>query len=462
MKRQGFLLVLAGFALVAGVFGVQPLDTDEFKVVKGPYQMMGGDYTLGYLKAHEYRHALDCAARAYRLYWQYRPMWSPIVAERDKLLFADEERRFGYVHPGQPRGWDLALYRKRLIVPEPDRFYAWGAGEPLLTDFLRIPSLALVRVATLRGADLLDYQFRRVWHPIFLLVRLQGLLAGLCTIGLLFVTLRSEASEGVAILGAALLAALPPALIFFPNLHYDAILAPFVLLASVLLVREQFLLGGAAFGLALASKNSAVLLMPAALLFVAIEVSRRWREQGPAGGRACARRWMVGLAQCGAVALVVLAPFANPVSYAREILTPISHRAYDPRGENVSAVDLTSRASNPANRLAVGAPGTPATRVKVLVSYHLPTLLVIAALPLLWAQMVTPMSRFALCFLLMMFPQSLAFGDAIGHRSLMFLPFFAIVAARALKPRALVAILVALLAIDLVFVLDPVAARALG
>lgn len=460
MRHAGFLIALGFFVLTASIFGVQYLDTDEFKVVKEPYEMLGGDYTLGYLRSHEYQHALDCAARSYHFYWQYRPMWSPIIAERDKLLFAEEERRFGYVYPGQPRSMELATYRTRLIVPQPDRFYALGAGAPLLSAILRIPSLALVRLATLHGPDLLDYQFRRTWHPIFLLVRLQGFLAGVCTLVLLYVILRREVPPDPAVLGAAMLAALPPALMFFPNLHYDAFLGVFVLLASVLFVRERFLLAGVAYGLSLASKNSAIFAVPAALLFVAIEVYRCRRDAGAASAAACARRWAMGLAKCGALALVVLVPFANPVSYAQEILTPISHRAYDPRGENVSVVDLTS--SDPSGRLKVGAPGTAATRIKVLVSYHLPTLFVVAALPLLWARMSTPMSRFAFCFLLMMFPQNLAFGDALGYRSLMFLPFFPIVAVRALQPRGLVTVLIVLLAMDVVFVLDPIAARALG
>jgi hypothetical protein len=76
--------------------------------------------------------------------------------------------------------------------------------------------------------------------------------------------------------------------------------------------------------------------------------------------------------------------------------------------------------------------------------------------------MSTPVSRFAFCFLLMMFPQNLVFGDAIGYRSLMFLPFFAIIAARVLPPRGLATLFIVLVAMDVVFVLDPIAARALG
>src|SRR5688572_6245195 len=44
-----------------------------------------------------------------------------------------------------------AAYRKRLIVPEPERFYARGAGRPLLAALVNIPPLALVALATRNG-----------------------------------------------------------------------------------------------------------------------------------------------------------------------------------------------------------------------------------------------------------------------------------------------------------------------
>jgi hypothetical protein len=96
-RRHPSWLVIAGYLVFAAAFGTVKLDVDEFKIVKEPYELLGGDYTLGYLKAHEFDHALDCAARSYRFYWQYRPRFSPIIAERDRTLFAAEERRFGYV-----------------------------------------------------------------------------------------------------------------------------------------------------------------------------------------------------------------------------------------------------------------------------------------------------------------------------------------------------------------------------
>jgi hypothetical protein len=68
------------------------------------------------------------------------------------------------------------VYESRLVVPEPDRFYRNGAGEPLLTAVIRLPGLALVRLLTAKGPDLLSYQFHWPYHPIFLVTRLQGLL----------------------------------------------------------------------------------------------------------------------------------------------------------------------------------------------------------------------------------------------------------------------------------------------
>jgi hypothetical protein len=451
-----FAWVAALFVVLTCYFGLMHFDLDEFAAVKQPYEMLGGDYTLGYLRAHEYAHALDCAARAYRFFWQYRPLHSPLIAERDKGLFATEERRFGYVKPAQPDSMTLAVYRKRLIVPEPDRFYREGSGTPLLTEVAAIPSLALVRLVTARGPDLLDYQFGWRFHPIFLLARLHTVLAGLLCVALVFTILRREVDGDTAVLGAALLAALPPALLFFPNLHHDYLLAPLVLLASYLFVRQRYVIGGVAFGLAMGAKNTAVFVVPVALLFAVLEAVRVRRAEGPVAARADLRRRLMGFATFGLVSLVSLAPFANPVSEFQEILTPITHRAFDPRGENVAQFALTSPAGSET------APAAAIRIVTTVVNYTMPMLFVALALPVLWSLARTPMARYAYCFLLTIFPSSLVFGYGLKYRSLMFLPFFALLAPHVMGRRAMMGLLVVLLVIDVVYVLDPLTARGLG
>src|SRR6185295_6392081 len=102
--------------VVAGWFGSSRLDIDEFRVIKEPYEMLGGDYTLGYLASHEPARAFACAARAYAFYWKYRPLSSPIIDERDRQAFAEEERRFGYVKPAATTLQRQEIYEHRLIV----------------------------------------------------------------------------------------------------------------------------------------------------------------------------------------------------------------------------------------------------------------------------------------------------------------------------------------------------------
>jgi hypothetical protein len=52
------LVIVASYLLLAGWCGSSRLDTDEFRVIKEPYEMIGGDYTLGYLRNHEWSRAL--------------------------------------------------------------------------------------------------------------------------------------------------------------------------------------------------------------------------------------------------------------------------------------------------------------------------------------------------------------------------------------------------------------------
>jgi hypothetical protein len=456
VRRHPNWLVIAGYLVFAAAFGTVKLDLDEFKIVKEPYELLGGDYTLGYLKAHELTHALDCAARSYRFYWQYRPRFSPIIAERDRTLFAAEERRFGYVPPDQTSAKTLAHYQKRLIVPEPDRFYRYGAGEGLLAQLLRIPSLALLQVLSGSGRVLLDLQFHRNYHWLFLILRLQGLVAGALCLQLVYRILAREAPSERAWLGMAWLAVLPPVLACFPNLHFDAILAPLLLLAAMLFVRGRHVAGGIAFGLALAAKNTAVFLLPAALAFVAWEIAEAHRGGGWPAAREGLRRRAVGLSGFLLMAIVSLAPFANPVSMVREILTPVIAQPFDARGVDVGGFSLASRFGVEPAAAGVVPQRRIVLMIRQLVGSNMRLLMLLIGLPLAWSRITRPLNRLGFFFLLLVFPYALLFGDGLGYRSLMFLPFFALIAAEVLGRRMLLATIAAFLLVDLVFVVDPI------
>jgi hypothetical protein len=110
------------------------LDVDEFAFVGEPYEMMGGDYTKRYLTKHEVGNAAVTALKSYYFCWKYRPLFSPIIEEKDKHLFQREETLFGYKKPvSVQRATDpdrVAKYAQRLVVPEPERFYRNGTGSP--------------------------------------------------------------------------------------------------------------------------------------------------------------------------------------------------------------------------------------------------------------------------------------------------------------------------------------------
>jgi len=457
--RPGLIATVGLFVVMACVFGSTALDIDEFRVIKEPYEMVGGDYTVGYLKAHEAGHALGTAGRAYYFYWKYRPLSAPIIDASDRSLFRAEEERFGYHRP-EPTGVQrLEVYRDRLIVPEPERF-RHGAGAPLFSAVLRIPSLALTRAASTLGLDLLDYQFSRRYNLLFLVPRLQGLLAGIACVLLVYLILLREKSAAAALPGAMVMAFAPPALMFFPNLHYDALLAPFVLGAAYLFTRDRAVPSGICFGLAMAVKNTAVFLFPAIVAFVVVETLRSGLLRGePEAARTLWRR-AAALGWFTLVGVLALTPFANPLSQLREVLTPIVSRPIDTRFEDPATYTLRG---SPAKNPGPGQSDEPIELVllKRALDYDLSLLVVLVGLPLLWLRLHTPFGRLAFWFLLMSFPYRVVFGDSLGYRSLMFLPFFAILAALALDRRVVLGIAGLWLAMDLVFLRDPVAAMGL-
>jgi uncharacterized membrane protein len=292
-------------------------------------------------------------------------------------------------------------------------------------------------------------------------LRLQGLVAGALCLLLVHRILAREGPPDEAWLGMAWLAVLPPVLTCFPNLHFDAILAPLVLLASALFVRGRHVAGGLSLGLALAAKNTAVFLLPAAMAFVAWEVAEAHRGGGWPAAREGLRRRAIGLAVFFLMAIVSLTPFANPVSMAREILTPVIAQPFDQRGVDVGSFTLAAKFGvEPADPDLV-----PQRRIvlmiRQLVGTNMRMLMLLIGLPLVWSRITHPLNRLGFFFLLLVFPYALIFGDGLGYRSLMFLPFFALIAADVLGRRTLLAVIAAFLVVDLVFVADPISSTGL-
>jgi len=101
------------------------------------------------------------------------------------------------------------------------------------------------------------------------------------------------------------------------------------------------------------------------------------------------------------------------------------------------------------------------TFAKRLIGYNYSFFVVLIGLPLLWSRMPSELGRYSLWFLLTMFPYRIVMTDALSTRCLMFLPFVAIVAALVLGRRALLAVLSLLIALDVVFLVDPMTASGL-
>ncbi len=468
--KHQLALVCAVYLTLSGVYGSVNLDVDEFSFVREPYEMVGGDYTKRYLTQHEVGNAAGTALKSYYFYWKYRPLFAPIIDEKDKDLFHREETRFGYKKPvSVQRATDpdrIAKYAQRLVVPEPDRFYRNGAGKPLLPAILSIPQLGLTQLVSSGDRNLLVIQHTYNYHPMFILVRLAQILSGLFTILVVYWILAREYDQTKAVLGAAIMAFFPLSIKYFPNLHHDAFLAPFALLAAYWFTKQQYLRAGIFFGLALASKNAAIFLAPALLGYVIWEVLDARKNDPGRSLFAASRQGMRGWATAMLVGFVVLVPFANPISFVSEILTPITHRRYDPRGEDVNArtaAEIILSPPNTAPQHAFRSAPRPAVRLTNMVFgfVDIGFLFIAITAVLLFSRHNEPQARMCLLVLMLSVPYGLVFGDLLTYRALMFVPFFAILAADVGRKRPLQCLVVLLLLIDLVYCLDPITVDAM-
>lgn len=446
------------YLILATLFATLILDTDEWHVIREPYEMLGGDYTKGYLKTGDYGKAAKTLATSYFFFWHYRPMFSPVINERHKKLFAEEEERFGYVKPDpvdKEKPNAAALYKSRLIVPEPDRLYSHGAGKPLLTQVLSVPQLALVS-AFYSGTELIDIQFSGNYHPIFIVTRIVQILAGLATILLVYHIVLIEFDSHRAVFAAAICAFFPLSILFFPNLHQDSILTPFLLGAGYFFVKRRFVIGGILYGLALASKNTAIFLIPALIVLICWLVFDYYQQNGRDGAISVLKARSKELAVFVVVSTAVLLPFANPVSYGIEILTPIMDRPFDPRGGELAELSL-AETSDSSTDSVIGSPmWFIVPFIKKLFGLNSVFVLFAALAASVCVQRrMSDMSKLALIMLLTVFPYGIIFGHGFGYRQLLFVPYFAVLCAAVMTKKHLAILASVLFCIALLFSIDP-------
>lgn len=459
-RGRGLYLICLLYLGLSTIVASSNFDIDEFAFIREPYELLGGDYTTGYLREHNYSAAFKTLVKSYHFYWKYRPLFSPLISANDKELFRAEEIHFGYVKPGSVSKEDpnsLAKYSQRLVVPEPDRFYSHGAGKPLLPALLSIPQLALVKALTPGAHNLLYYQYNNNYHPVFILARLVQILSGLITVLLTYWILEREYDWTKAFFGAALVALLPVSIKYFPNLHHDSILAPLSLASLYFFYKEKYKTSGLFFGLALASKNVAVLLVPAFIAFMIGNALQARRDAKPDNEGYSRNRELAGLAKVLVIGALVLAPFANPISYAEEILTPVTHQERDLRGENVEQFTVGGRVSGTAPGVLNSSP-RPAILFTNMV-FRLESIdfffLVIACV-LLWSNRRDRLSRLCFIVLLCALPFGLVFGYGLNYRALLFVPFFAILCGALAPQRYLLGLVVAFFFLDLLYCSDPI------
>jgi hypothetical protein len=452
-NRIWITVICGSYLVLAGIFSTTTLDVDEFSFVREPYEILGGDYTVGYLQRHEYASALKTLAKSYYFFWNYRPLNAPVIREDHRSMFSNEEKEFGYVKPAPVQFNDpdaIEKYQARLVVPEPDRFYAHGAGKPLLPALLSTPQLLLLKSFGISKDRILNAEYHKSYDPVFIIFRLAQIFAGLASILLVLKILEKEIDTKRAYLGALIFAIFPVTIKYFPNLHHDAILVPFVLLAVYLRTVKRYVAAGAAYGLALASKNLAIILLPAFAVDVAIQGFRFWNELELTTTLAFLRARLANLAVIGAVAIVTLLPFANPVSYAQEILTPLISRPVDSRGENVNQWTLKGIVNNEPNL-------SPQVKFaqKFLYFNDLGFLFLVLALCLAIQGPRTRITRLSLIVIVLYLPISSIFGLLLDWRTLLLVPFFAMAAAELLQLRQLRWLVAGMAVLTLIYVSDP-------
>lgn len=457
--RKPLVIICVCYLAASAIFGSVNLEGDERKFVLEPYQLLGGDYTRAYIAGGESGAALRCALKSYFFFWRYRPMFAPLIREDHKKIFEPEEERFGYEKAsGASDASEVTLetYRKWQIVPEPDRWYHHGAGKPLLPAILTVPALGLVELVTRGGPTLLEYQFSENYHPVFILVRLPHILAGLISVLLMYRVLREREGERRAIVGSSIFALFPLSIQWFPNLHHDAIMVPFAIAATSAFLKERYVKSGIWYGLALASKNAAVLLLPALLFVMVGRLMTHKRSDDPLTYTRTLRRVACGLPLFLVVSLLVLAPFANPVSYMNEVLTPFTGREYDPRGEDVSSFSLSARTQDPLSSgefKSVRRPEIMLLDGMNIVNAAFFFMILSSVLALRHAS--GDLLKVSVVMLLLIIPYQLVFGRPLNYRYLLFLPFFVFTLASLGKVKHLKWLLAFLVLVDVVMLIDP-------
>jgi len=466
LSRLKYCLIV--FGIFSLLIGSSNLDIDEFTFVREPYEILGGDYTIEYLKQGRYIDAAMVMTKAYFFYWNYRSMWAPIVKDKHLTLFDKEEKEFGYKPPvGSPSMSEITIerYRERLIVPEPGRMYFRGAGKPLLSSLIIIPPLAIVKLLTFSGPDILDYQFNYRYHPIFILVRLSHIIAGFASIIILYrIMIKCNYSRDQSILCACIFSLIPVSIKWFPNIHNDAIMIPFALGSILLFLNRRYIYSGVMFGLCMASKNTAIFLPVALIPIFARQAWQAFNDRKISDIRMkLFNSWLKKCMLIAVATVAVLSIFSNPISFFREIAAPIIGREFDQRvlirekeAAAILAPSKTRYFSSQQNNNGLIELRPEIALIRKLGLDNFMIFFAIFGIGLIISNKRNVIEQYSIIFLALAWPYQMVFGPLLIWRYLIFLPFWSLLIAALFKKRHAQILIAVLVLIDIVYLIDPV------
>jgi len=151
-----------------------------------------------------------------------------------------------------------------------------------------------------------------------------------------------------------------------------------------------------------------------------------------------------------AVAFVTLLPFANPISYVEEILTPVISRPIDPRGENISQWTVEGMITD-QQKLS---PQLVFAR-KFLYFHDIGFMFLVLTVGLAAQRQLSSTGRLSIMILVLYLPLGSVFGLALEWRTLLLVPFFAMAAAELLRVNQLKWLVAAMAVLALVYISDP-------
>ena len=108
--------------------------------------------------------------------------------------------------------------------------------------------------------------------------------------------------------------------------------------------------------------------------------------------------------------------------------------------------------TGPANRISAAKPLQLLVRLEDNDFFFL-----VIAVVLFWPRQQRPLARMCFAVLLLALPYGLEFGNYLNYRSLLFVPFFAVLCALIAPRRYLVGLVAILLCADVLLAMDPIA-----